>query len=264
VQSLTHGSWSGNIVNRKPPKGGGVSFDQIDCADFAKNEIFWKVGSENSLKIKIDCADFSELWKVGTKKKIWKVGSGVVIYYSQYDSVQTFEIFYLPKLVFRELQKKTKSALESSFTTVDMIACRLLRFSIFPSVLQSIAVCCSVLHCLAMSCRACRLLRISTLPSVVQSIAVCCSILQCVAVCCSILQCVAVCCSILQCVAVCCSVFYLAEVVLHELKRYWQQFHVDEFDLILMPDAYRYVRKYLISQLYSPARPKQSIMIPSR
>ena len=30
--------------------------------------------------------------------------------------------------------------------------------------------------------------------------AVCCSVLQCVAVCCSVLQCVAVCCSVLQCV----------------------------------------------------------------
>ena len=29
---LTHGSWWGNIVNRKPPRGGGVSFDQYDCA----------------------------------------------------------------------------------------------------------------------------------------------------------------------------------------------------------------------------------------
>ena len=32
-------------------------------------------------------------------------------------------------------------------------------------------------------------------------VAVCCSVLQCVAVCC-----VAVCCSVLQCVAMCCSV----------------------------------------------------------
>jgi len=39
------------------------------------------------------------------------------------------------------------------------------------------------------------------------ALAVCCSVLQCVAVCCnSVLQCVAVCCSVLQCVAiVCCS-----------------------------------------------------------
>jgi len=42
--------------------------------------------------------------------------------------------------------------------------------------------------------------------SLLQCVAVCCSVLQCVAVCCSVLQCVAVCCSLLQCVAVCCSV----------------------------------------------------------
>jgi len=58
--------------------------------------------------------------------------------------------------------------------------------------------------------------------SVLQCVAVCCSVLQleyglegsnvfdvsggvCVAVCYSVLQCVAVCCSVLQCVAVCCS-----------------------------------------------------------
>jgi len=29
VKSLTHGSWSGNIVDRKPPPGGGNSFDQL-------------------------------------------------------------------------------------------------------------------------------------------------------------------------------------------------------------------------------------------
>jgi len=37
-------------------------------------------------------------------------------------------------------------------------------------------------------------------------VAVCCSVLQCVAggaVCCSVLQCVAVCCSVLQCVGTC-------------------------------------------------------------
>jgi len=51
-------------------------------------------------------------------------------------------------------------------------------------VLQCVAVCCSVLQCVALS--------------------VCCSVLQCLAVCCivSVLQCVAVCCSVLQCVAV--------------------------------------------------------------
>jgi len=90
------------------------------------------------------------------------------------------------------------------------------------SVLQCVAVCCSMLQC-------------------VQCVAVCCSMLQCVAVCCSMLQCVqcvavsmccycvsqpnlrlwvlhvwykcvAVCCSVLQYVAVCpvcCSVYML-------------------------------------------------------
>ena len=63
------------------------------------------------------------------------------------------------------------------------------------SVLQccSIAVCCSVLRCVAICC------------SGLQCVAICCSVMQCVAVCGSVLQCVAVCCSVLQCVAVCCS-----------------------------------------------------------
>jgi len=48
-----------------------------------------------------------------------------------------------------------------------------------------------------------------------QGVAVCCTVLQCVALCCSVLpvfaeasyqQGVAVCCSVLQCVALCCSV----------------------------------------------------------
>jgi len=55
--------------------------------------------------------------------------------------------------------------------------------------------------------------------SVLQCVAVCCSVLQhttevgmhsgalhCVAVCCSVLQCDVVCCSVLRYVAVCCSV----------------------------------------------------------
>jgi len=56
------------------------------------------------------------------------------------------------------------------------------------SLVQCVAVCCSVLQCVAVCC------------SVLKCIAVCCSALQCVAVCCSVLQCVAVCCSVLQCV----------------------------------------------------------------
>ena len=65
-------------------------------------------------------------------------------------------------------------------------------------------MCCSVLQCVAVRC------------SVLQ----CCNVLQCVAVCCrgvcvfdvddmiyscSVLQCVAMCCRVLQCVAFCCS-----------------------------------------------------------
>ena len=55
---------------------------------------------------------------------------------------------------------------------------------------RCVAVCCSVLQCVAVTeeSRAFRLR------------------LACAAVCCGVLQCVAVCCSVLQCVAVCCSV----------------------------------------------------------
>ena len=55
----------------------------------------------------------------------------------------------------------------------------------------AVAVCCSVLQCVAVCCSWC-------------AVAVCCSVLQCVVVCCSWCA-VAVCCSVLQCVAVCCS-----------------------------------------------------------
>ena len=42
--------------------------------------------------------------------------------------------------------------------------------------------------------------------SALHRVAVCCSVLQCVAArCCSVLQCIVVCCSVLQCAAVCCS-----------------------------------------------------------
>ena len=67
-------------------------------------------------------------------------------------------------------------------------------------------LCCSVLQCVAVCC--------SVLRKWTQIIrVVCCSVSQCVAVCCtnrlrSYLLCVAVCCSVLQCVAVCCSVLH--------------------------------------------------------
>jgi len=56
-----------------------------------------------------------------------------------------------------------------------------------------VAVCCSVLQCVAIWHELC----------VLQRVAVCCSVLQCAAVCCSVLQYVAICCTVLQCVAVC-------------------------------------------------------------
>jgi len=68
-------------------------------------------------------------------------------------------------------------------------------------VLQYVAVCCSMLQCVAAYVYHC--------CGVLQRDAVCCSMLQCVAVCCSrhvpLLRCVAVYCSMLHCVAVCCS-----------------------------------------------------------
>jgi len=65
-------------------------------------------------------------------------------------------------------------------------------------VLQCVAVCCSVLWCVAVSHDMTTTLQ---RKAVAPSVAVCCSVLQCVAVCCSVLQCVAVRCSVLQCVA---------------------------------------------------------------
>jgi len=89
-------------------------------------------------------------------------------------------------------------------------------------VLQCVAVCCSVMQRVAVSC------------SELQCVAVCCGVLQrvvlqcvtslgfvqlsvyavvlCVAVRCSVLQCVAVSCNMLQCVAVCCNVSQCNEV----------------------------------------------------
>jgi len=65
----------------------------------------------------------------------------------------------------------------------------------FPySVMQWVAVWCSELQCVAVSC------------SVMQWVAVWCSELQCDAVSCSVMQCSAVWCSELQCVAMSCSV----------------------------------------------------------
>ena len=98
-------------------------------------------------------------------------------------------------------------------------------------VLQCVAVCFSVLLCVAVRCRqsrccsvvqfvvvrckeshgiyldgcrvCCRVLQCAAVGCIgLQRVAACCSVLQRVAACCSVLQCVAVCCSVLQCVAV--------------------------------------------------------------
>ena len=58
-----------------------------------------------------------------------------------------------------------------------------------------------------------------------QYVAVCCSVLQCVAVCFSVLQYAAMCCSVLQCAAVCCGVLQYAAVccsVLQRIKCFWR------------------------------------------
>ena len=73
------------------------------------------------------------------------------------------------------------------------------------SVLQYVAMCCSVLFADVGG------IQVGDLVQCV--IAVCCSVLQCVAVYCSVsLQSVSMFCSVLQCVAVCCSVLQCVAV----------------------------------------------------
>jgi len=78
------------------------------------------------------------------------------------------------------------------------------------SVLQRVAVCCSVMLRGFAERHDRRLLTVCC--SAPQCVAVCCRVLQCgpvlqcAAMCCSVLQCAAVCCSVLQCAAVCCIV----------------------------------------------------------
>jgi len=78
----------------------------------------------------------------------------------------------------------------------------MVRLDIYTHVeLQYVAVCCSVLQCVAV----CRSRRPTTCIYDAPGYTYLCREMQCVAVCCSVLQCVAVCCSVLQCVAVCCT-----------------------------------------------------------
>ena len=97
------------------------------------------------------------------------------------------------------------------------------------SVLQCVAVWCSVLQGVAASCRLCLERSLTSSSSFRKSqgkvlcVAVCCSLLQFVAVCCSalqrvadVLQCDAACCNVLQYVAlhlVCCSALHVLQCV---------------------------------------------------
>jgi len=56
-----------------------------------------------------------------------------------------------------------------------------------PRVVVCVAVCCSVLQCVAVGYTFISH-HISSIPRVVVCVAVCCSVLRCVAVCCSVLQ----------------------------------------------------------------------------
>jgi len=58
----------------------------------------------------------------------------------------------------------------------------------YASLLQLVAVCCSVLQCAAVCSRGCAPVRQELGCQLSDSVAACCSVLQCVAVCCSVLQ----------------------------------------------------------------------------
>jgi len=84
------------------------------------------------------------------------------------------------------------------------VCCSVLqRVAVCCSVLQCAAVCCNVLVCVAVCHRHNQRLyprrwHRSHASTMLQCVAVCCSVLQCVAVCCSVLQRVAACCSVPQ------------------------------------------------------------------
>jgi len=100
-----------------------------------------------------------------------------------------------------------------------------------------LAVCCSVLQCVAVYMCVHTREGESSLSrnNVLQCVAACCSVLQCVVSylraisalymytregesslsCNSVLQCIAVCCSVLQCVAVCRSIFTVNEYIIY-------------------------------------------------
>ena len=113
---------------------------------------------------------------------------------------------------------KARCSVLQSVTVCSSVFVCLVRFRRV-SVVQCVAVCCSVLQCVAACC--------SVLQCVLQCVVVCCGLwkgchapfkqVKCVAVCCSVLQCVAICCSMLQYVAVCCSMLWFVEGVSHAI-----------------------------------------------
>ena len=99
-------------------------------------------------------------------------------------------------------------------------------------MLQCVAVCFTVLHCVVVSFCIC--IPPSTLyaedlygafvhcvVSVLQCVAVCCSVLQCVVARCSALQCVAV------CVAMCCSVLQHHSIWIHRPRLCAREIHME-------------------------------------
>jgi len=92
-----------------------------------------------------------------------------------------------------------------------------------PKVLILVAVCCSVLQCVAVPWApvavCCTILSPQRVPKVLILLAVCCRVPQCVAVCCSA---VSSCCSVAVCcsaVSSCCSVLYHIQCVVPHLRR---------------------------------------------
>jgi len=77
------------------------------------------------------------------------------------------------------------------------------------SVLQCVAVCCSVLYCSTLHSVAMQL-QYTACRRVLQFVAMCCTVLQDIVVCRGVVQHAVVCCSVLQCVAVCCRVLQCA------------------------------------------------------
>jgi len=93
-------------------------------------------------------------------------------------------------------------------------------------VLQCVAMCCSVLQCVAaLPCS------IVGGPRETRDSQTTWRILQWVGVCCSVLQCVAVCCSVLQCAAVCCNLYVVVSQEGHERLVIQKHLHVFELDV---------------------------------